>query len=245
MQTFPLFDGGADSYKDAVVVITDRAGNTYGTGRSYMPGEMSVKAELIGIGDAVGEGDASTYTVAGAATPTVGAGLVDSGRYNVWMAYDDSYGRVFPDDRPWWQNHLNAERVTHTGDAHEGGLSVTNDSRPGWAVTDDRSLIVSMLVRHYPMVVPATPGREAAPARYAVSETYEVYDKKHGVVTGIDGVGGDNVPGAMAEVYNLQGLKVLSTVTGASGLPGDVDLSSLPKGVYIVKTGNSAVKVAN
>lgn len=246
MQTFPLFDGAdADGYKDAVVVITDRAGNTYGTGRAYMPGEMSVKAELLGIGDAVGEGDASTYTVAGAATPTVGAGLADSGRYNVWMAYDDGYGSVIPEDRTWWHNHINREKVVSAGDAYEGGLSVTHDSRPGWAVTDDRSLIVSMLVRHYPMVVPATAEREAAPARYAVTETYEVYDKKHGVVTGIDGVGGDNVANAVAEVYNLQGLKVMTATVGASGRPGDVDLSSLPKGIYIVKTGNSAVKVAN
>ena len=245
-QQFTLCNAEGASFGDAVVVITDAMGNTYGTGRCQIGATPVLTAAISYIGKSAASSSAGThnYTIRASATLDMdGPGLTDSGLYNIWFTYNERPQDINVLSDYWWKSHPFKTQVVNPTTSNGGGAYVINDDFcPGWEVDEVRPLIVSMLARSYPQI--ATTARDASEPRYVVLERVTFGSHKtHGNITGVDGVDTDNSATVAVEVYNLNGVRVHTATAPAGTQPQTLIPESLPAGVYMVRIGAKVHKV--
>ncbi len=242
-----------DNYSHGVTVITDDEGNTYGSGRAYIPQDVTLTAQIDWI--YISEGQ---YRVRASWQPVISEAseeyLIHNQNFNLWLAPHN----VAPDDAgddvwaalnfeqaldfntPATSISRRSESSEDSEDTDAGGkIDYAFANQPDWEIGEDADpLAVYGVVRYYPQLKSSS----AEAPLYAMTEarfsSYSFLTPES--LTGAETID-THIP---VKIYSLQG-DLLRSYDAVASHALKIDLFGLPAGIYVARVGSQIIKVMN
>ncbi len=230
-----------------VVVITDQDGNTYGSGRLQTQEASTLQCSVESVWCTQDEdSDTPLYhaRLTFAPQPAESSFFESCGYYDIWFAYNsDGKKHSLDDDEYWWGTNPSARQIVAQWPLTDNALTV--DFNIDWTLSPTKLITVNFKVRHYPHLIAATAATDSRRRDTSVDQ-YCVVEKTVGLTPDFDSFVAVPTVGSEAssrvDIYTIQGLKVGSYQGSLSSL--NAHTSSLPHGIYVVRAGAKAIRIA-